>query len=213
VKLDSVWTYRETGHAGAWASCAAGLLRVIPPMFSKDIVVFAMSLDYRWRVTNSLVRHLLSKYRPILSNIEVEGRGPAAPVRIDNWYRFIPSRLTISRKALDKFSQVGFHRSLWHTARPEGFSRLALRQEILRYTAAQGMFDMASMRSGALYRPEQLASFLSEGQTEAFKQDEFLGRIITVEMALRATDTTIQTAESRPATGLPRATAAVITGD
>lgn len=213
VKLDSVWTYRETGHAGAWTSCAAGLLRVIPPMFSKDIVVFAMSLDYRWRVRNSLVRHVLSKYRPALSNIEVEGRGPAAPVRIDNWYRFIPSRFTFSRKALDKFSQVAFGRSLWHTARPESFSRLALRQEILRHAAAQGMFDVATMNSGALYRSERLASFLAEGQTEAFNQDEFLGRIITVEMALRATEAAIQAVEGGPGTGLPRATAPVITGD
>ena len=185
-KLDSVWAFRETGHVGAWSSFATGLLRVIPAMFSKDIVTFVMSLDYRWRVRNSLVKHMLSKYRSVLANIEVEGRGPAAPVRIDNWYRFIPSRLALGRKALDKFSQVAFGRSLWQSARPVSYSRLEWRQEILKHATAHGWLD-AALHSGTLYRPRPLASFLAESQTETFKHDEFLGRIITVEMALRET--------------------------
>ena len=190
-KLDSVYAYRETAHAGAWSSCAAGLLRIIPPMFSKDVVTFVMSLDYRWRVGNSLVKHMLSKYMPVLSDIEIEGRGPAVPLRMDNWYRFIPSRLALSRKALGKFAQVTFGKSLWQNVRPEGYSRLEWRQAVLQYTAAQGMLNPALMRSGDLYRPEQLGSFLAHAQDETFKHDEFLGRILTVEMALRETSTAL----------------------
>lgn len=184
-KLDCVWNYRETAHAGAWSSCAAGLLRVIPAMFSKDIVSFAMSMDPRWRVRNSLVKHTFKKYKPVLSEIEIEGRGPAAPLGIDNWYRFIPSRLAYSRKAVDKFSQVAFGRSLWRTAHPEGYSRLRLRQEILAWAAARGMLNPDEMRSGTLYRADRLKSFLADAQTDVFKEDEFLGRVLTVEMALR----------------------------
>ncbi len=192
-KLDSVWAYRETSHAGAWTSAAAGLLRVIPAMFSKDIIEFVISLDYRWRVRNSLVKHLLLRYCPELANIEVEGRGPAAPLRIDNWYRFVPSRLAWSRKALDKFSQVAFRRSFWRRTRPEGYSRLEWRRAIVAHVSAQGVLDPSHMLSGALYQPEQLAVLCQQANTDAFKHEEFLGRIITVEMALRESSAGIST--------------------
>ncbi len=199
-KLDSVWVYRETSHTGAWTTCAAGLLRVIPAMFSKDIVSFVMSLDYRWRVSNSLVRHWLGKYRPELADIEIEGRGPAAPLRLDNWYRFIPSRLAWSRKALDKAAQVAFGRSLWQTSRPVSYSRLELRRGILQYVAAHGMLNPTLMHSGGLYRANALESLLALSQQENFKYEEFLGRVITVEMALRETEKTLQPT-SAPALG------------
>ncbi|MBI4787779.1 MAG: hypothetical protein HY782_12105 [Chloroflexi bacterium] len=191
-KLDSVWAFRETGHVGAWTSFAGGLLRYLPPLFSKDIFTFVTSLDYRWRVNNSLVKHVLDKYRPVLSNIEVEGRGPAAPLRLDNWYRFIPSRLAYARKAADKFSQIAFGKTLWQATRPVSYSRLEWRQEIVRHAAARGLFDPAAMHSGNLYRPERLASFLSDAQTETFKHEEFLGRVLTVEMALRETGASVE---------------------
>ncbi|MBI5030195.1 MAG: hypothetical protein HZB51_06685 [Chloroflexi bacterium] len=191
-KLDSVWAYRETGHVGAFTSCAAGLLRVIPPLFSKDIVDLVMSFDYRWRVNNALVKHWLFRTNRAIANLQVEGRGPAAPLRIDNWYRFIPSRFTYAYRAIDKLSQVGLGRSIRGHARPEGYSRLEFRQELIQWAANKHLLDPAQMHSGKLYHSNQLAAFLQEAQTEKFKQDEFLGRIITVEMALRETGAVLQ---------------------
>lgn len=193
-KLDRVWTFRETAHTGAWTSFAAGLLRVVPALFSKDIISLVMSLDYRWRVHNSLVKHMLYKYRPVLADLEVEGRGPALPLRLDNWYRFIPSQLSWSRKALNKLGQVTLQKSLWPANRPTGYSELEWRREIQRFADTENIFRPSSMRSGALYHPEQLEFFLAQAQTEEFKHDEFLGRIITVELALRETDAEINDA-------------------
>ncbi|MBI5030566.1 MAG: hypothetical protein HZB51_08560 [Chloroflexi bacterium] len=188
LKLDWVYTYRETAHAGAFSSCAAGLLRIVPPMFSKEIVSFVMSLDYRWRVNNSIVKHMLSKHRPVLANIEIEGRGPAAPLRIDNWYRFVPSWVALSKKTADKFSQVVLGKSIWQRERPEGFSRFEWRQEILRHAATQNLLGLRWMRSQRFYQPEAFCPFLTQAKTERFKDDEFLGRILTVEMALRESE-------------------------
>jgi hypothetical protein len=42
------------------------------------------------------------------------------------------------------------------------------------------------MCSGKLYQTGALETFLAQAKTEKFQQDEFLGRIMTVEMALRA---------------------------
>lgn len=191
VKLDYVWAYRETSHVGAWTSFAAGLLRVIPIFLSKDIVTHAISLDYRWKTKNHLVRHMLERYRPALAGIEVEGGGPAIPKRITNFYRFIPSQIAFYRKAANKLGEIILGKSLWPTRSYTSYSRVEWRREILKFAEAEGSFHPSEMRSGNLYRFDQLRSFLSQAQTEGFQHDEFLGRIITVEMALRAVGTAI----------------------
>jgi len=186
VRLDCIWAYRETAHVGAWASAASGLLRIIPILFSKDIVTHVISLDYRWKTKNQLVRHMLERYSPALADIEVEGRGPAMPMRITNFYRFGPSKIISCRKAINKLGEITFGRSFWPTKSYESYSRVEWRQEILEFAEAEGLFRSSEMHSGNLYRSDQLRFLLSQAQTKGFHHDEFLGRIITVEMALRA---------------------------
>jgi len=190
-KLDCIWAYRETAHVGAWASAAAGLLRTIPILFSKDIVTHVISLNYRWKTKNRLVKHMLERYRPALADIEVEGRGPAVPMRITNFYRFIPSQVAFCRKAANKLGEIIFGKSLWPARSYTSYSRLEWRQEILKFAEAEGLFSPSEMRSANLYRFDQLRLFLSQAQTEGFDYDEFLGRVITVEMALQAVGATI----------------------
>jgi hypothetical protein len=191
VKLDYLWTFRETAHVGVWASVAAGLVRIIPALFSKDIISHVISINYRWKLENRLVRHMFERYHPILANIEVEGRGPAVPRRFSNFHRFFPSRLAYYRKASNKFFEIKFGRSLWPIQRDEGYSRLEWRRKLLEVAISEGLFRMREMHTGNLYNFEQLQAFLADAYTDEFQHDEFLGRIITVEMALRATGSAI----------------------
>lgn len=186
LKLDVLWTYRETAHVGVWASVAAGLVRILPALFSKDIVTHAISLDYRWKLGNKLVRHLIERCNPTLANIEVQGRGPAAPQRLTNFHRFIPSRIDHYRRAINKLAEIKLGRSLWSAARDEGYSRAEWRRAILDFARREKLFQPDAMRSAGLYQPDQLRAFVAQAEGENFKQDEFLGRIITLELALRA---------------------------
>jgi asparagine synthetase B (glutamine-hydrolysing) len=186
VKLDWLWVYRNTSHAGAWASAAVGPLRLLHILFSKEIVPHVISLNHRWKRGNLLARVMFEQYSPTLANIEVEGRGPAAPQRLTNYYRFIPSRIGLYKKALNKVGQIATGRSLWPARTYTSYSRLEWRQGILEFAEAEKLFHPSEMRSGSLYDFEQLRVFLSQAQTEGFAQDEFLGRVITVELALRA---------------------------
>ena len=188
-KLDCLWTYRETAHVGAWGSFLSGVLRSIPPLFSKDIVTHVISLNYRWKIKNQLVRHMLEKYSPVLANVEVEGRGPAIPQRVTNFYRFIPSKIGFYKRAANKLGEIIIGKSLWPTGSYTGYSRAEWRREILRFAEAEGLFHPSQMYSGNLYDSGQLRSLLLQAQTERFQYDEFLGRIMTVEMALRSVGT------------------------
>jgi hypothetical protein len=186
VKLDWLWVYRNTSHAGAWASAAVGPLRLLHILFSKEIVPHVISLNHHWKLGNLLARVMFEQYSPTLANIEVEGRGPAARKRLTNYYRFIPSRIGLSRKALNKLGQIATGRSLWPARTHSSYSRLEWRRGILAFAEAERLFHPSEMRSGSLYDLRQLQGFLSQAQAEGFGQDEFLGRVITVELAMRA---------------------------
>lgn len=192
LKLDRLWTYRETGHVGAWTSFGAGLLRVLPPLFSQDIVRHVISLDYRWKRDNRLVKSILEKYKPALANIEIEGRGPAIPLRATNFYRFLPSRVAQARKAARKFAQITFGKALLTNTRAEGYSRVEWRNAILNFAGERHLLELKTMRSAKLYDASALSNFFAHARTETFHEDEFLGRVLTVEMALDAVDASVE---------------------
>jgi hypothetical protein len=186
VKLDRIWTYRETGHVGAWASAASGLLRVIPVLFSKDIVNHVISLNYRYKVGNQIVRHLLTAYNPALSKVIVEKGRMAEPLRFHNWFRLLPRQAILSKRALNKFSEVVFRRTLWPNERGIKYSSLELRQNILKHIEGENLLDPSQMHSGYLYQPHQFRRFMRQAGSARFRHEEFLGRILTLEMAMRA---------------------------
>ena len=186
VKLDYLWAYRETSHVGAWSSVGAGLLRIMPILFSKDIVPHVISLNYRWRAKNLLIRHMLERYNPTLANIEMDHGGPAIPRRMTNIHRFIPYSIHFYRSAANKLSEITLGKSLWRNRHDEGYSRPAWRQEVLKFAEGRRLLQPADMCSGKLYQTGALETCLAQAKSEKFQQDEFLGRIMTVEMALRA---------------------------
>jgi hypothetical protein len=191
VKLDCVWTYRETGHVGAWGSFLSSMLRSLPPLFSKDVVSFVVSLDYRWKLDNRMVRYLFERYNPALADIDVAGRGPAAPMRLTNFHRYIPAKLGYYRVGAWKLLEIAFGISLRSAQNHVGYSKQEWRQEILKWADAKRLFMPSEMRSARLYDPDRLASLLQEAAGERFRYSEFLGRIMTVEMALRAVDSAL----------------------
>ncbi len=192
LKLDRLWTYRETGHVGAWTSFGSGLLRVLPPLFSKQIIQHVISLNYRWKRDNTLVKSILLKYKPDLAKINVEGRGPAVPLKLTNAHLFLPSRLQRGRKAAGKLAQIALGKAMLNNVRAEGYSRVEWRNAILNYAQAHTLLEPRMMRSARLYDSAALTTFLAQARTETFHDDEFLGRILTVEMALVAAGASLE---------------------
>lgn len=186
AKLDRLWLYREVAHAGAWLSLGAGIIRIMTPLFSPAIVEYAMSVDPRWRSGNHVVRHLFERSSPALSAIEVEGRGPAGPIRLRTAHRFLPSRLARLRRMADKAAQVTFDRRLTKPERHEGFDRVAWRRSIVATLQRSGALDPSAMVTADLYDRGRLASLLARAPEAGFGQEPLLGRIVTVELAARA---------------------------
>ena len=188
VKLDRIYAFKNTGHTGAHISAVMGQQRVIPPLFLKDSVTYAISTNYKWRNHSRLVRLLIERVNPELARIETTTGGPALPMRVTNLYKFTPYWFLIGKQLVRKVSHQVFGRNIL----PEARSKAALsrsiqwRQETLNYVKKDQLLNHSQMYSGSLYSPEGLASFLEQARTEMFRQEAFLSRILTVEMALRS---------------------------
>src|SRR5262245_23022166 len=141
------------------------------------------------------MKHMFEKYNPSLANIEIEGRGPAIPKRMSNFYRFVPYRYRFYRKAINKLSEISIGRSLWsirNAGNYTSYSRMEWRQNMLKFAEQESLFQPSKMRSRKLYRLDQLQSSLSQSKPNEFRYEEFLGRIMTVEMAMRSVDVALE---------------------
>jgi hypothetical protein len=188
VKLDCIFAYKTTGHTGSHISAVMGQQRAIAPLYFKDSVACAVSTHYKWRNHSRLVRLLMEKVNPVLANFETTDGGPALPMRVTNFHRFIPYWSLICKQLVRKTSRSILGRSLLPAVLDE-FATYPLarwRQETLAYLEQDKIFDHARMHSGRLYNAECLTDFLKRARTDEFGQETFLSRILTVEMALRS---------------------------
>lgn len=186
AKLDRIWTYRETGHVGAWVSAASGILRSIPILFSKDIVNHVVSLNPEWKKKKRMMRLMLAALSPALAGIEVEGGRSAEPPGFGHPVRWMQSQVRFTKKALNKLSEIFVGRSLRPPDAPLKHLAATMNKGIERYVEEEKLLDPSYMRSGYLYKAEHLHSLFLQAGSKGFSQFEFLGRILTVEMAQRA---------------------------
>jgi len=184
----------EIGLSGATISSVSGLQRVIAPFNLKEGMACVISVNHKWRTHSRLFRLMLERVSPNLANIETADGGPAAPMRLSNWHRFIPYWSGVGQKLVWGASRRVLGRSLWDKGNP-GTDGLAYPQgQWRRDTVAlleDGVLDPAHMVSASLYDAEQLRTLLSQAQADEFKFEPVLSRILTVEMALRQVNTAI----------------------
>lgn len=191
VKLDYIFAHTLAGLAGAHVSAVMGKQRVLSPLCFKGSVSGAISTHYKWRSHSRLVRLLMEKINPVLASFETTDGGPALPMRISNWYKFVPCWFLIGKKALRKTSKVALGRNLLPethnkpTVYPLSYPVTQWRQQTLDYLEQDNVLNHSHMRSGRFYNAERLADFLKQARTEVFSQEVILSRVLTVEMALR----------------------------
>ncbi len=194
AKLDLIGTHLEgAAHAGAHISAVLGLQRAIAPFYFKDAITAVISSNHKWRQRNRLFRLLLERIDPKLAKIETADGGPAVPMRLTNLYRFAPYWVSEGKKLIWAMGHRFLRIRLWDKDRGDGSSYPMA--EWLRETLSQLEMDEllapAHMRSASLYDIAKLEAFLAEAQTDAFKHEGLLSRVITIEMALRSVDTSL----------------------
>jgi hypothetical protein len=183
TQLDVMYAYKMTGHFGAFHSSDGGAIPSQLPFYFKPVFTAAFTTSHRHRDHHRLMRHMIERLDPVVARIRTTTGGPATRWRPTNLHRFAPYYAQIGRKAIGKLSQRVIGKRL--LAEPVLINPVIVagRLELLR------RLDLRpeTMLSGSLYREDALTAFLDRARRPEFGDASLLGRIVTVELALRAT--------------------------
>jgi hypothetical protein len=188
TQLDVMYAYKMTGHFGAYLSADGGFLDSELPFYFKPIFGAAFSSQQDHRDSHKLMRHMMWRLDPRLASISTTTGGPAVPWRPRNLHRFAPYYGQIAVKAMNKISQRALGRPLVRGGAQDFYCDAAARRAVLRSVAGGGELQAADLRSASLFDPRELDDLLRRASEPGFEETAILGRVLTVELALRALD-------------------------
>ena len=189
TQLDLLYAYKSMGHFGAYASSDEAFINAQVPFYFKPIFESAFSANYRYRNNHRLLRHMIQDLSPKLAAMQTTRGGPAQPWRPSNVHRFLPYYAQLAQKAVNKLSHKALGRTLWATAPPIWAWEHLATNAVLDHLGTGQPFVHENLRSAKLYNGARLNEFLKQARAKDFAQSPLLGRIITVELALREVGT------------------------
>jgi hypothetical protein len=191
TQLDVMYAYKVTGHFGAFLSADGAFLRSRLPFYFRPIFAAAFSTNHRHRDNHRLMRHMIDRLDPTIAAVGTVTGGPAQPWRLSNLHRFAPYYADLTRRAAAKLSYRAFGRAVLATRRPPNPAAARARSTLVRKLRSEGVLDPSRMRSAPLYKAGVLEPWLDAAERPTFADEALLGRVVTVELTLRAVDASI----------------------
>ncbi|HSQ17943.1 MAG TPA: hypothetical protein VLM83_09610 [Anaerolineales bacterium] len=190
VQIDRFEISRDSGHGGAFLSAVTRLSRSLAPLSFKAPINFAFSLNYRWKFPRQhrFVRALLEQENKRLANLETTTGGPATPIRLTNLHKFWPLWKELTNWAVANGSQKLLGKTLQVMPQPQTseYPLPTWRTAFHTYARSEGMLCYDTMNSKGLYKPDEFCAYIESAAPEQQHGGEFLDRVISIEMALRA---------------------------
>jgi hypothetical protein len=190
VQIDRFEISRDANHGGAYLSTVTAIERSLAPLCFKAPVNFAFSLNYLWKYPrhHTFVRALLERENERLANLDTTTGGPAIPIRITNVHRFWPLWKEITNRAIEIGSKkiLGKTMQIWPQPHSPGYPLAAWRESFYAYAHSEGLIRYDKMISSGLYNPQEFKAFVEHATQSQHQTSEFLDRVISVEMAMRA---------------------------
>jgi asparagine synthetase B (glutamine-hydrolysing) len=188
TQLDVLYAYKITGHFGAYASAASGAIGYELPFYFKPVFSVAFSTSHRHRTGHRLMRRMIAALDPRVAALSTADGGPAEPPRLGNLHRFTPYYRTIARKAVNKISERLLERPLLLPRAASDPVRAGARAAFVDGLEEGGPLRAETMRSGPMFKRNALNDLLSRAEDPSLKDAAMLGRVLTVELALRTVD-------------------------
>jgi hypothetical protein len=195
AQIDRFEIARDSGHGGAYLSAVAGIERSIAPLSFKAPINFAFSLNYKWKYPRHhiFIRTLFERENKRLANLETTTGGPAIPIQVMTVHRFWP----LWKEITDRTVAIGSRRILGKTIHlrpprhPVEYPLPAWRSAFHAYAREEGMLSYNNMCSHGLYQRVELNQYIEQDKNGQHPASEFLDRVISVEMAMRAVGSAI----------------------
>jgi asparagine synthetase B (glutamine-hydrolysing) len=190
-QFDVMHAYKSMGHHGAYIGAATSTISSGAPFLDKDVFRAAFSVHSDHRDHHRLMKRMIERTNPRVAAIETTSGGPAESLRFGNVHQFLPYYGKLARKAVTKFTDVALGHALLvprANARPRD---IATRVSVLDRAVDGEPLRPAAMRCRSLFDDDALDDLVSNARTADFRAVDFFGRVLTVELALRAADATL----------------------
>lgn len=195
VQIDRFELGRDSGLGGAYLSSVAGIGRSLVPFFFKSVVNFAFSLNYQWKYPhhNLFARTLFERENKPLAGVATTTGGPAVPIRVTNAHRFWPLWQKLSNRLVATGSSKILRKTitLWPQPHYSEYPLPTWQMAFYSYARLKGVLNYKTMCTAGLYKENEFNGYLEQVGQNSSAHSEFLDRVITVEMTLRATGTSI----------------------
>jgi hypothetical protein len=191
TQLDVLYAYKITGHFGAFASAASGAISYELPFYFKPVFSAAFSTSHRHRAGHRLMRRMIVALDPRLAALSTADGGPAQPPRLSNLHRFLPYYRMIARKAVNKVSERLLPRPLLLPETASDPVRASARAALIDGLGEGRPLLAQNMRCGPIFKRNALDDLLSRAGDPSLKDAAMLGRVVTVELALRTVDAAV----------------------
>jgi hypothetical protein len=183
TQLDAIYAFKSVGHFGAYRAAVAVHQRQTIPFYYRELFEVSFSAHHRWRNHHRLHRALTERLHPAIARLHTDRGGPATLIRPGTAWRFAPYYAGLARAAARKLRG----RPSTDGALPVDVARSYAGS--IDALATEGVLDPARMRSARLYDRGRLLELVASAKDPTFPHRAILGRIVTLELALRATDT------------------------
>ena len=138
------------------------------------------------------MRGMIQALDPRIAAVTTEAGGPATPIGIRNSHRFLPYYATLGRRAVNKLSQRALARPLLPARRTAHPARALARAAFVSSFDDGRPLRHASMRSAPLFERAAIDALLARAGAASDSEAALLGRVLTLELSLRATDSAIE---------------------
>jgi hypothetical protein len=189
TKLELLHAYKSMGHGGAYRYADGAFLETELPFYFKPIFSTAISTNFRFRNSHGLHRHMISSLDQKVASIRTTHGGTALP---DKWRpdRKLAYHAGVARKAVNKMTAQAFGVAWLTVDHPFAWEQAANGAVVSRL-AETGVLDWTQMRIAPVLRRDRLDALVTRSLYPDFSGSSILGRVITAEMALRVTDTSL----------------------
>jgi len=195
AQIDHFEFARDSGFAGVFLSSVSGLERSLAPLFFKALVNFAFSLNYKLKfpIHHVFVRALLERENKKLADLDTTTGGPAIPIHLSNIHKFRPVWQGLANRAIEIGSKKILRKTvhLWPQPPHSEYPLPAWRTAFRKYAQSKGLLTYDNMCSGGLYKGSEFNAYIEHAEYGTSYSSEFVDRVISLEMAMRAVGTSI----------------------
>jgi hypothetical protein len=188
TQAEILYAHKSTGHFGAYAAAGGAHLDVLLPFYTRASFTAAFSTSPSHRLGHRLYRRMIDRLDPTIAALPTAKGGPAQPQRMGNLRAFAPYYARLGEKGFNKVVQRLMGRSFRRAPELGDQSAAAARAAAVERVG----FAKDEWRSRPLYDDSQLTRLLNDAGRPDYAQSVLLGRVLTVEMALRVADATVE---------------------